>query len=135
MKRTIVLLMLILSINPIFGQSIKIEGKVINEKFNNLIAVNVDNLNSRESCVTDKNGFFETYAEIGDTLKFSFIGLTNDKIVINDSEFIKLIMVDKSVNCLGAEWTKRDYEKADRQINKRMKKLYKEAGIKEIWDL
>jgi hypothetical protein len=110
-------------------------GKVIDENFNNLIAVNIYNLNSKESLRTDKNGFFETNAEIGDTLRFSFIGLTDEKIVIKDSGFIKLIMIDKSVNCLGAEWSKGDYKKADRQIKKRIKKLYTEAELKEIWNL
>ncbi|WP_158027198.1 carboxypeptidase-like regulatory domain-containing protein [Labilibacter marinus] len=134
MKKQKIFLVLILITFPILGQSTMIKGKIKDKKLNSLLAVNIVNINTKESCRTDKNGSFKINAEIGDTLKFSYIGLTDETIIITNYRLLKLIMVDKSVNCLGAEWSKRDYQQANRKIDKEIKKLYKKADLKEIWE-
>ena len=133
MKKTLLMLVFILTINSIYCQVTLTKGKVVDDKLTELIAVNVKNTKSGQHVLTDKNGNFEIETNIGDTLVFSYIGLTDELIVILETTRIKLIMTDKSVNCLGAEWSKRDYKKADRQIHKRLKKLYKKAEAKNIW--
>ncbi len=127
------MLVFILTINSIYCQSILTKGKVVDDKLTELIAVNVKNTKSGQHVLTDKHGNFEIETNIGDTLVFSYIGLTDELIVISEIKSIKLIMTDKSVNCLGAEWSKRDYRKADKQIQKRLKTLYKEAEKNNIW--
>lgn len=42
-------------------------------------------------------------------------------------------MIDKTVNDLRAIWTERQYRKADRQIKKRLKKLYNKADKQNVW--
>lgn len=133
MKGALLFLILILCVNSIFCQETLIKGKVIDDKLSDLIAVNVLNLTSHENFLTDKYGMFEINSNLGDTLEFSFVGLTSEKLVITNNANIKLIMIDKSVNCLGAEWTKHDYKKANRQIQKRLKALYLQADKNNIW--
>jgi hypothetical protein len=133
MKRTLLLLVFILTINSTYCQTTLTKGKVVDDKLTELLAVNVKNTNSGQHVLTGKNGNFEIETNIGDTLIFSYIGLTDELIVVAEITRIKLIMTDKSVNCLGAEWSKRDYKKADKRIKKRLKTLYKEAEKKSIW--
>lgn len=133
MKRTFIFLIFIISVHSIYCQDFLIKGKIVDDKLSDLLAVNVKNLASNQHVLTDENGLFEIETKLGDTLEFSFVGLTTDKITISDTANIKLIMMDKSVNCLGAIWSKRDYKKAEKRIQKRLKALYKQAGKNQIW--
>ncbi|UZR97215.1 hypothetical protein [Chondrinema litorale] len=133
MKKTLLLLIILLSSNSIYGQEYTIRGKIIDDNLSDLIGVEIKNLTSNLQVFSDESGMFEIKSNKGDSLYFSFIGLTSEKLVISDQSKIKLIMIDRSVNCLGAEWSTRDYKKADKQIQKRLNVLYKKADEKNIW--
>jgi len=133
MKQTFIFLILIISVHSIYCQDFLIKGKIVDDKLSDLLAVNVRNLTSKQHVVTDENGLFKIETKLGDTLEFSFVGLTTDKVTISDTADIKLIMMDKSVNCLGAIWSKHDYKKANKRIQKRLKALYKQADKNQIW--
>lgn len=99
-----------------------------------LFGVKIKNLNSGTESISDQNGRYEIIASENDTLEFQMIGLTTDKIKIEKpTETMNLIMMDKDVNCLGAIWTERQYKKAYREIEKRLKKLYKKAEKQNVW--
>ncbi|PIQ17426.1 MAG: hypothetical protein COW66_11815, partial [Flavobacteriaceae bacterium CG18_big_fil_WC_8_21_14_2_50_34_36] len=71
---------------------------------------------------------------LNDTLKFQMIGLTTDKIKIEKpTQTLNVIMINKEVNCLGANWTEKQYRKAYQQIEKRLKELYKKADDQNVW--
>lgn len=126
-------MILIICGHSIYCQTFYIKGKIVDDKLSDLLAVNVKNLTSNKYVRTDENGLFGIQAKLGDTIEFSFVGLTTDRVTIADTANIKLIMMDKSVNCLGAEWSKREYKKADKRIQKRLEILYRQADKKRIW--
>ncbi len=111
-----------------------VRGKIVDEKLTCLFGVKITNLNSGTESISDQNGRYEIIASENDTLEFQMIGLTTDKIKIEkETETLNLIMMDKDVNCLGAIWTERQYRKAYREIEKRLKKLYKKAEKQNLW--
>ena len=111
-----------------------LSGKIVDEKLTCLFGVKITNLNSGAESISDQNGGYEIIATENDTLEFQMIGLTTDKIKIEKpTHTLNLIMMDKDVNCLGAIWTERQYRKAYREIEKRLKKLYKKAEKQNVW--
>lgn len=133
MKQTFTFLTLIICFNSIYCQDNLIKGKIVDDKLSDLLAVNVKNIASNQHVLTNENGLFEIESNLGDTLEISFVGFTTERIVVLDTANIKLIMIDKSVNCLGAIWSKRDYMKAYKRIDKKLKSLYKQANKNQIW--
>jgi hypothetical protein len=133
MKRAFIFLILIICVNSIYCQDILIKGKIVDDKLSELLAVNVKNIESNRHALTNENGLFEIESNLGDTLEISFVGFTTERIIVSDTGNIKLIMTDKSVNCLGAIWSKRDYKKANKRIEKKLKALYKQADKNQIW--
>lgn len=133
MKRTFIFLTLIICFNSIYCQDNLIKGKIVDDKLSDLLAVNVKNIASNRHVLTNEKGLFEIESNLGDTLEISFVGFTTARIVVSDSANIKLIMTDKSVNCLGAIWSKRDYRKAYKRIDKKLRELYKQADKNQIW--
>ena len=84
--------------------------------------------------ISGQNGRYKITATTNDTLQFRFVGLTTEKIPVKkQAQDLNLIMIDRTVNDLGAIWTKRQYRKTDRQIEKRLKKLYKKADKQKVW--
>jgi len=112
----------------------KLSGKIIDDKLTSLFGVKITDLNNGAESITDQNGQFEINVSQNDTLEFSFIGLTSEKIKIETiNENLNLIMIDKSVNCLGAIWTDKMYERAEKKQNRMIKKLYKKAEKNNVW--
>ncbi len=131
-----ILLILIIGISNLTFAQIEtiVRGKIVDEKLTCLFGVKITNLNSGTESISDQNGRYEIIASENDTLEFQMIGLTTDKIKIEkETETLNLIMMDKDVNCLGAIWTERQYRKAYREIEKRLKKLYKKAEKQNLW--
>ncbi|WP_072990258.1 carboxypeptidase-like regulatory domain-containing protein [Pseudozobellia thermophila] len=133
--KKIPLIILIGISNLTFAQiGTNLSGKIVDEKLTCLFGVKITNLNSGAESISDRNGRYEISATENDTLKFQMIGLTTDKIKIEKpTRTLNLIMIDKDVNCLGAEWTEKQYRKAYREIEKRLKKLYKKAEKRNAW--
>ena len=131
-----ILLILIIGIsNLTFAQiGTKLSGKIVNEKLTCLFGVKITNLNSGTESLSDQNGRYEIIATENDTLEFQIIGFTTDKIKIEKpTQTRNLIMMDKDVNCLGAIWTEKQYRKANKRIERQLKKLYKKAEKEKVW--
>ena len=133
--KNILLILLIGISNWAYAQiEIKIDGKIVDENMTCLYGVKITNLNSGEETISDQNGTYEIIATEKDTIQFELIGMTTDKIkIVKPTQTLNLIMMDKDVNCLGANWSDKQYHKANRQIEKRLKQLYKEADKREVW--
>ena len=109
-------------------------GKIVNEKLTCLFGVKITNLNSGTESLSDQNGRYEIIATENDTLEFQIVGFTTDKIKIEKpTQTRNLIMMDKDVNCLGAIWTEKQYRKANKRIERQLKKLYKKAEKEKVW--
>jgi len=134
MKKILFLILVGIS-NIIFAQNgTKLSGKIVDDNLNCLFAVIITNLNSGEQVLSDKNGRFEIKVTKNDTLEFRTVGLTTVKIKINKrTNSVNLILINKNVNCLGAIWTDKQYRKANRKIEKQLRKLYKIAKKQDIW--
>lgn len=134
MKKILLIILIGIS-NLSFAQvATKVSGKIIDEKLNCLFRVKITNLHSGAESISDQNGRYEINATKNDTLEFKSLGLTTDKIRIeNPSQTLDIIMIDKSVNCLGADWTDNQYKKANKGIEKFLRKLYRKAEDQNIW--
>jgi len=131
-----ILLILIIGIsNLTFAQiGTKLSGKIVDEKLTCLFGVKITNLNSGMESISDQNGRYEIIATENDTLEFQIVGLTTDKIKIEKSTQTRnLIMMNKDVNCLGAIWTEKQYQKANKRIERQLKKIYKKAEKENVW--
>ena len=134
MNTLVIVFILFFFTKLVYSQEFLITGKVIDENFNSLAGVIISNSKTQEYETTNTKGNFEIKADIGDSLKFKFVGLAPEVIMVDSKREINLIMIDKTVNCLGGIYTKRDYKIAYRKIDKKQKKLYKEANKLRIWD-
>ena len=111
-----------------FGQRTLIHGKIIDEKFENVIGGVITNKATGDKVYSGSSGQFQINATTSDTLVFEFIPFTTEtRIVTNPTEKLKIILMDKEVNCLGAVWTDKQYKQANKRINKRYKDLYNQA--------
>ncbi|WP_378187549.1 carboxypeptidase-like regulatory domain-containing protein [Aquimarina sp. W85] len=133
--KKIILLSIIGISNLTFAQTgSKLSGKIVDEKLNCLFGVKITNLNSGTEFISDQDGCYKIIVTENDILEFQMIGLTTDKIKIEKStQTLNLIMMDKDVNCLGANWTEKQYRKVSRKIEKELKKLYKKAEKQNVW--
>jgi len=132
-----ILLILLLGISNLSIAQIDttISGKIIDEKLTCIIGVRITNLNNGEESISDQNGRFRIITSEHDMIEFEMIGLTTERIKINNStQILNVIMIDKDVNCLGADWSERQYQKAYRQIEKYLDKLYRKAGKQNVWN-
>jgi len=135
MIKTMILSIGILMSIESFGQSL-IAGKIVDEKLQQFIGDVVINKSTNEKTISDKSGFYQIKGNRGDTITFECIGVTHEKRIISDlGSRINVILMDKSVNCLGAPWTQRQYKKADRLINRKYNDLYKQAERIGIWKI
>jgi len=112
-----------------FGQRTLIHGKIIDEKFESVIGGVITNKATGDKVYSGSIGQFQINVTTSDTLVFEFIPFTTEtRIVTNPTEKLKIILMDKEVNCLGAVWTDKQYKKANKRINKRYKDLYNQAN-------
>ena len=120
--------------NLAFAQNEKVSGKLIDDNLDCLSGVKITNLNTGIESTSDLNGRYEIMGTRNATLEFRLAGVTTEKIPVEKSaQILNLILINKTVNCLGAIWTDRQYRKAYRQIGKRLNKLYKKAGEQNVW--
>ena len=91
------------------------------------------NKQNKKQVLADNKGDFKILAQLGDTLTFSYVGYT-DEFRICDGTKLRIILMNKNVNCLGAEWSKHDYNKAFKLIDKRYKELYQKSEELKLWD-
>jgi len=111
-----------------------IKGRVLDSELKPVVAARVESKLKNLRFYTDINGDYHIEASVGDTLKFSSIGLSPESRVITVlSRDCNIILIDKEVNCLGAVWDERDYKKAYRQVNRKYNRLYIEANKKKLW--
>lgn len=131
--RTIFLSILILIGIDSFGQN-SISGKIIDDKLQPFIGAIVINKSTNSKVYSNKDGLYRIQCNIGDTIVFDCVGYTAETRIVKDIDSrIYVILMDKSVNCLGSPWTARQYRKAGRLMNKKYKDLYKQADKKGIW--
>ena len=134
MKRILLILLIGISNLTSAQMGTKLSGKIVDEKLTCLYGVKIKNLTKGTESISDQNGSYEISVEENDTLEFQMIGLTTDQIKIEKlTQTLNLIMMDKEVNCLGADWTESQYKKANRRIDMRLKKLYKKAEEQNVW--
>lgn len=127
------LIIFIASFNLTFAQvESKIHGKIIDENFEPLENVLIKNLNSGVQYRTDRYREFHGRADRNDTLQFQYISLRTEKVpIVTSDQNIHLIMVEDYYPEFGTEEIYRKFEKAEK---KRIKKLYKLANKKGVWD-
>lgn len=113
---------------------IPIKGRVLDSELKPIVAARVESKLKNLRLYTDVNGDYHIEASVGDTLKFSSIGLSPESRVITAlSKDCNIILIDKEVNCLGAIWDEQDYKKAYRQVNRKYNRLYFEANKMKLW--
>jgi len=114
----ILLLSFVLSINPMFGQTISstdisIQGQLIDKKSKAFLPyAHIYNLRTKVGFVTDESGYFGfDKNRIGDTLSVSFIGYLSKTIVLK-SDHDLIIELEESSQALGEltlEYDNSDY--------------------------
>lgn len=127
MKVFIVLTFLFIT-NVVKFQTSFVTGRVIDEKMKNLLGAEITNLRTHQHIIADTGGFYHIKASVGDTLIYKWVGCTPEIRVINGTtKHINVLLMNKTVNDLGAIWTKRQWEKANNQTLKTYKKLEAQA--------
>jgi hypothetical protein len=82
-----------------------------------LLCINND-LNTHEKITADSKGHYTIRAGLGDTLIFSFVGVSSEKRIVQNIGHINVLLIDKTVNDLGAVWTKSNTDRrTDRQTD------------------
>lgn len=90
----------------------KMSGKILDEKLNCLFGVKVTNVNTGADFFSDQNGNYELIVRENDTLQFRYVGYTTDRIKIeNLAQSLDVIMINKEVNCLGADLSEKLLDK------------------------
>lgn len=82
-----------------FSQSselVFLKGKIVSS-IKGLSDVNVFNLRSESSTTTDEIGDYSIFVKVGDTLKFTNLQMETKRIVINDTDLAKAILVTSLV--------------------------------------
>ncbi len=134
MKLVFLLLFLCIfgSVNAQLGH---IQGKIIDEQLQNAVGASVVNLSTHVKVSANRDGLYSINTSIGDTLYYRLIGLTDEKRVVeNDYSHINVVLINKTVNDLGAVWSQRMWEKANQQMTRRYQKIEKEAQKLGIWN-
>ena len=118
-----------------YAQEVSVKGKVLDDQLKKAVGTPVINLSSKANTVTNGDGIYEIHGIVGDTIEFRYIGCAKEKRVIaNNGQIINVLMIDKTVNDLGAIWSRKQWQKADKQIAKRYRELEKEAQKQGKWN-
>jgi FAD synthase len=135
MKLIILSIQVMCLILSAFNQMGQIKGRVVDAKMADQSYTEITNLKNQKSTFTDKEGFYIISASIGDTLSYRCIGYTTEKrIVAKLDRHIDVLVMDRSVNCLGSPWTKRQWNKAEKEMDKVYQKLEAKAKHSGKWD-
>ena len=110
-----------------FSQTKQIKGRILDEQLNPIPGALINDLKNHQSSIANADGYYIISALIGDTIKYKFVGSTNEtRIVVNPQQHINVILMDKTYNDLGAILTKKQWERAE----KKMKRYYEQLEIK-----
>ena len=82
---------------PIFGfaqstELVFLKGKIVCS-VNNLTDVNVTNLRSETTTITNDKGDYSMFVKVGDTIQFSSIQIETKKVIIQESDLAKSLFV------------------------------------------
>lgn len=116
-------------------QHIRISGHIIDDSLNDLTGARITNLNTHQESYADTKGHYTIEAAIGDSLRFTFVGQTAEKrIVTNTAQHINVLLINRWVNDLGAIWSKKQWRRAEQQVNRHYDKLVEQAKKTGKWD-
>ena len=117
MKNVFLVLLLILPISLVFGQS-QISGTVLDENDSSALpGVTVQISGTQQGTQTDVDGKYEITASQGQTLVFSFIGMEKKEVLIGNQSIIDVVLSQQAnqlnevvvLTALGLE-RKKDYD-------------------------
>lgn len=115
------------------GATYQIKGKV-NADINDLEGINVENVESEKTTVTDKQGYFYINARVGETLVLSSVQLKKVYRIINESdldkELIYILMTAKTVELKEVVIEKSDINAVSLGIVSKNQKSYTPAERK-----
>lgn len=115
------------------GATYQIKGKV-NADINDLEGINVENVESEKTTVTDKQGYFYINARVGETLVLSSVQLKKVYRIINESdldkELIYILMSAKTVELKEVVIEKSEINAASLGIVSKDQKTYTPAERK-----
>jgi hypothetical protein len=110
-----------------FSQTKQIKGRILDEQLNPIPGAQINDLKNHQASIANAEGFYSISASVSDTIKYKFVGSTNEiRIVINPEQHINVILIDKTLNDLGVIWTKKQWERAE----KKTKRYYHQLEIK-----
>ena len=89
----ILLLVVIFSMQGLMAQTTAITGTVIDETGAPLPGANVIVVGTTTGVTTDFDGLFSIKASIGDVLEFSFLGMTSQKVTIENSDSLNISLL------------------------------------------
>ena len=85
-KKLSALLLTVFLLNSfLFAQQSTVTGKVTDEKLNPLVGASVKISGTRIGVTTNADGNFSINASKGQTLEISYIGKTDEKVVVGDN--------------------------------------------------
>lgn len=91
-SKLITLFFLLLTTKIILGQKVTIKGKVLDSKGKDIIGATIYSNNNKEYIENKREGFMLTIPLIPDTLIISSVGFKTKKVIIKDTEYIKIIL-------------------------------------------
>ncbi len=117
-----------------FAQDNPIKGRVVGQQMENVPYARITNTRTHQEVETDTGGFYYINASTGDTLTYKSIGYTQEKREVNDiTKHLNVLLINKTVNDLGAVWTRRQWRKAERSVEKYYKQLERQADQSGKW--
>lgn len=117
-----------------YSQTEVIKGRIIGENLEDVIGAEIQNSRTGLKVNADRNGIYNIDAVVGDTLTFYFVGYTKEKRIVKDQSHVDVLLMNKNVNDLGAIWTKKQWEKASKEIEKKYRQLEREAQKAGKWN-
>lgn len=109
-----------------------LKGTIIDFEFNRLNNVTITNLSTQISTATNEEGEFIIPANTNDSIKFFYIALKPEFIVVQGTdENLNLIMVEDNYDCFESD---SHYARDQRRLKRRMDKLYSKADKKNVFE-
>ncbi|QQL48706.1 hypothetical protein [Mucilaginibacter ginkgonis] len=115
-------------------QTTYISGKVIDEHLQQFTGAKITNKTSNIIRFANANGLYSIPANLGDSLVFSFRGTAAEtRIVKVFTRPTNVLLMNKTVNDLGAVWTKKQWLKAEKEVDKKYRSLLDKARSRGVW--
>ncbi|MDD4992852.1 MAG: TonB-dependent receptor [Paludibacter sp.] len=93
MKRLIIFIICIQCVALIFAQQFQLKGKVRSTDGEELIGVSVSVDGTSKRTVTDIDGNYKLAVNVGDKLKFSYIGFKKENLTVNNQNILNVRLV------------------------------------------